>query len=136
MMRNASVTKIQAFSLSFSFRLSLSILLQPESQAACRGGSTSRATVRNARLDTHGACQLFDDIKLFYQRSRDPSACSVKFTNMLFSVMKMNKNPHRLRLTDAHLHFILTVSTVHSTPNINALAAKKKYQTSGSGTCT
>ena len=53
----------------------------------------------------------------------------------LFCVMKMNKNPHKSCLTDAHLHSILRVSTEQNlTQNINELAAKKRCQTSGSGT--
>lgn len=49
-----SSVSLRLISLSFSFRLSLSISLWPESQAECRG-FTGRATVRNARLDAHGA---------------------------------------------------------------------------------
>ncbi len=42
---------------------------------------------------------------------------------------KMNKTLHRSYFTDAQLHSILRVSTVHSlTPNSNELAAKKRWQ--------
>ena len=47
-----------------------------------------------------------------------------------FSVVKMNKNPQRSRLTDAHLHSISRVST----PNTDELAAKKRGQASGFST--
>ncbi|CAB1431439.1 unnamed protein product [Pleuronectes platessa] len=47
----------------------------------------------------------------------------------------MNNKPHRSCLTDANLHSILSVSTAQSlAPNINELAARKRCQTSGSGT--
>jgi len=52
---------------------------------------------------------------------------STYLCEQLFSVMKMNKNPHRSRLTDAHLHSILRVSTAQNlTPNIDELTAKKR----------
>ena len=51
----------------------------------------------------------------------------------LFSLMKINKTAHRSCLTDEHLQSILRVFTTQNfTPNLNALAAKRRCQASSS----
>ncbi|KAE8280213.1 General transcription factor II-I repeat domain-containing protein 2 [Larimichthys crocea] len=61
---------------------------------------------------------------------------STYLCEQLFSLMKMNKTPHRSRLTDEHLHSVLRISSAQSlTPEIDALACKKRCQVSGLDPC-
>ena len=49
---------------------------------------------------------------------------------------KVNKTPHRKRLTDEHLHFVLKISSTQSlTALIDELAPKKRCQVSGLYQC-
>ncbi|GLD47166.1 general transcription factor II-I repeat domain-containing protein 2-like protein [Lates japonicus] len=61
---------------------------------------------------------------------------STYLCEQLFSSMKMNKTPHRSRLTDEHLHSVLRISSAQSlTPDIDELASKKRCQVSGLDQC-
>lgn len=58
---------------------------------------------------------------------------STYLCEQLFSLMKINKNSHRSRLTDEHLHSILRISSAQSlTPDIDELLSKMRHQASGS----
>lgn len=58
---------------------------------------------------------------------------STYLCEQLFSLMKVNKNSHRSRLTDEHLHSILRISSAQSlTPDIDELLSKMRHQASGS----
>ena len=123
---------LRLISLFFSFRLSLSISLRPESQAACTG-STSQARVHTAPQNrepggvhglhwpSHGAqcparCTWSERpsspakylVLLNYFSSVPeipvpaPSSSPTRFSLW----WRWTKTPHRSRLTDAHLHFI------------------------------
>lgn len=60
---------------------------------------------------------------------------STYLCEQLFSIMKMTKTSHRIRLTDEHLCSIIKVASAQSlSPNIIELASKKRCQVSGSGT--
>ncbi|XP_069777943.1 general transcription factor II-I repeat domain-containing protein 2A-like [Narcine bancroftii] len=57
---------------------------------------------------------------------------STYLCEQLFSLMKINKTPHRSRLTDEHLHSVLRISSAQSlTPEFDELASKKRCQVSG-----
>ena len=61
---------------------------------------------------------------------------STYLCEQLFSMMKLNKTPHRSRLTDEHLHSVLRLSSAQSlTPDIDELASKKRCQVSGLDQC-
>ncbi|XP_067943372.1 general transcription factor II-I repeat domain-containing protein 2-like [Watersipora subatra] len=61
---------------------------------------------------------------------------STYLCEQLFSMMKVNKTPHRSRLTDEHLHSVLRLSSAQSlTPDFDELASKKRCQVSGLDQC-
>lgn len=57
---------------------------------------------------------------------------STYLCEQMFSVMKINKNKHRTRLTNEHLQSILKINTTNMIPDINELVKNKRSQVSGS----
>ena len=61
---------------------------------------------------------------------------STYLCEQLFSMMMVNKTPHRNRLTDEHLHSVLRISSAQSlTSDIEELTSKKRCQVSGLYQC-
>ena len=57
---------------------------------------------------------------------------STYLCEQMFSVMKINMNKHRTRLTNEHLQSILKITTTNMIPDINELVKNKRSQLSGS----
>ena len=55
---------------------------------------------------------------------------STYLCEQMFSVMKINKNKHRTRLTNEHLQSILKIITTNMIPDINELVKNKRSQVS------
>src|SRR5215469_16866118 len=58
---------------------------------------------------------------------------STYLCEQMFSVMKINKNKHRTRLTNEHLQSILKINTTNMIPDINEFVKNKRCQVSGNG---